>query len=417
MAQNRDSGFFYGYVIVGLVFCVMLVSWGIFLSFGVFFEPMLTEFGWTRAATSAAYSISIIVSGVLGIITGKLTDRFGPRLVMTGSGFLLGSGYLLMSQVNSIWQLYLFFGLIVGLGMSATFVPANSVITRWFVRRRGTMTGIVLAGNSVGILFIPHVVRWLISAYGWRISYIGVGIIALVIITVVAQFLKRDPGQTGQVAYGADEVKAHGLGLEVRGYSLQAAVHTRQLWLLSGMSFIIWLCVGIIMVHIVIHATGLGLSITSATNIMVTIGVASIIGKIGMGNIADRIGNKAAFIISFGIMSASFFWVMVSQEEWMLYLFGGIFGFAYGALSPLMSPIVAELFGLSSHGAIFGFTFLMGEIGEAIGPVVAGGIFDVTGSYQWAFIFSAVISILGIALSSLVRPTSGKSPSTLAVQL
>ena len=165
LAQNRDSGFFYGYVIVGLVFCVMLVSWGIFLSFGVFFEPMLTEFGWTRAATSAAYSISIIVSGVLGIITGKLTDRFGPRLVMTGSGFLLGSGYLLMSQVSSIWQLYLFFGLIVGLGMSATFVPANSVITKWFVRRRGTMTGIVLAGNSVGILFIPHVFSWIISAY------------------------------------------------------------------------------------------------------------------------------------------------------------------------------------------------------------------------------------------------------------
>ena len=101
----------------------------------------------------------------------------------------------------------------------------------------------------------------------------------------------------------------------------------------------------------------------------------------------------------------------------MLYLFGGIFGFAYGALSPLMSPIVAELFGLSSHGAIFGFTFLMGEIGEAIGPVVAGGIFDVTGNYQWAFIFSAVISLLGIVLSSLVRPTGGKPPSTLAAQL
>jgi len=136
-----------------------------------------------------------------------------------------------------------------------------------------------------------------------------------------------------------------------------------------------------------------------------------------MGGIADKIGNKSALIVSFIIMSASFFWLMVAREMWMLYFFGVIFGFSYGALSPLVSPAVAELFGLSAHGAIFGVTFLLGTIGEAIGPVVAGGIFDVTGGYQWAFLLCAAISIIGIIFSSLLRPTNGLPPAPATLRI
>ena len=392
----------------------MLVAWGIFLSFGVFFEPVLQEFGWTRTAVSAAYSISIILSGFLGVIIGRLTDRFGPKPVMTGCGFFLGLGYLLMSQVNAIWQLYLFFGVIVGIGMSATFVPANSIVARWFVKRRTMMTGVVLSGNGVGMMIIPPLARWLVSSYGWRAAYTVVGIIALVLIILAAQFLKREPSQVGQLPYGAGEVKTEGLSLKARGFSFKEAIHTKQCWLLCVISFCIWFCVGIVMVHIVIHATGLGISATSAAGILVLIGGVSIAGKVIMGGIADRIGNKSAFIISFIVMSASFFWLIVAREMWMLYVFGIILGFAYGALSPLMSPMVAELFGLTSHGAIFGVTFLAAEIGEAVGPVLTGSIFDVTSSYQWAFLLCAVLSVVGIILSSLLRPADGEPSLTAA---
>jgi MFS family permease len=409
--KGEKHQFFYGYVVVAVVFCIMLLAWGIFLSFGVFFQPVLTEFGWTRAATSGAYSLAFLVIGPLGIGVGRLIDRFGPRLVMTGCGFFVGLGFLLMSQISAIWQFYLVYGVIIGIGMSATFVPANSIIPRWFVKRRGLMTGIVLSGNGVGTIIMPSVARWLISAYDWRTAYIVVGIIALVLIILAAQFIKRDPSQVGQLPYGADEVKTESSGLKTRGFSLREAIRTNQCWLLCAISFCIWLCVGTVMVHIVIHATGLGISAASATSILVLIGAVSIAGKAVMGGVADRIGNKSALIISFIVMSLSFFWLIVAKELWMLYLFGVILGFAYGALSPLVSPAVAELFGLSSHGVIFGITFCGGNIGEAIGPVVAGRIFDVTGSYQWAFLLCAAISIIGIILSSLLRPTNRLSPS------
>ena len=390
----------------------MLVTWGIFLSFGVFFEPVLTEFGWTRAMTSGAFSFSFLVMGALGIGVGRLTDRFGPRLVMTGCGFFLGIGFLLMSQISAIWHLYLFYGVIIGIGMSASLIPLVSTVARWFVRRRVMMTGIVLAGAGVGVMIIPAIARWLISAYGWRLSYSVVGIIALVSIILAAQFLKREPSQVGQLPYGADEVKAESLSLKAREFSLGETIHTGQFRLLCIIAFCIRLCVGTIMAHIVIHATGLGISAASATTILVAIGGVSIAGRVIMGGIADRIGNKLALIISFTIMSASFLWLVVAQEMWMFYLFGFAFGLAYGALAPLLSPMVAELFGLSSHGAIFGVIFLGGTIGEAAGPVVAGRIFDVTGSYQWAFLLCAAISVIGIILSLLLRPTNGLSPAT-----
>lgn len=410
-AENREPRFFYGYSMVAVLFCVMLVAWGIFLSFGVFFEPVLTEFGWTRAMTSGAFSLSFLVMGALGIGVGRLTDKFGPRLVMTGCGLFLGSGLLLMSQISAIWQLYLFYGVIMGIGLSATFVPANSIVARWFVKRRAMMTGIVLTGTGVGTIIMPSIVRWLISSYGWRVSYTVVGIIALVLITLAAQFLKREPSQIGQLPYGADEAKAWSSGLKASGFSLGEAIRTKQLWLLCVISFCIWFTVGTVMVHIVIHAAGLGLSAASATGVLVVVGGAGIAGRLIMGGIADRIGNKPALIISFTIMSASFFWLMASQEMWMLYLFAVVLGFAYGALSLLVSPLVAELFGLSSHGVILGVTFLVGTIGEAVGPVLAGGIFDVTGSYLWAFLVLAIISIIGVIFSLMLRPVNGLPPA------
>lgn len=408
LTEDRKLRFFYGYVVVAVVFFIMLIAWGIFLSFGVFLEPVLTEFGWTRAMTSGAYSLAFLVMGSLSIGVGRLTDRLGPRIVMTGCGFFLGLGFLVMPQISAIWQLYLFYGVIIGIGMSATWVPANSIVPRWFVKRRGLMTGIVLNGNGVGTIIMPSVARWLISTYGWRVSYSVIGIIALVLIISVAQFLKREPSQIGQLPYGADEVKAESSRVNHSGFSLGEAIHTIQLWLLCGISFCLWLSVGTAMVHIVIHATGLGISAASATSILAFMGGTSIAGRAIMGGIGDRIGNKSALILSFTIMSVSFFWLIVAQELWMLYIFGIIFGFSYGALSPLVSPTVAELFGLSSHGAIFGVTFLWGAIGEAIGPVVAGGIFDITFSYQLAFLLCAAISIIGVILSSLLKPTDGK---------
>ena len=159
--------------------------------------------------------------------------------------------------------------------------------------------------------------------------------------------------------------------------------------------------------HIVTHATGLGISAASAASILAIIGGGGILGRITMGGIADRIGNKSALITSLMLMSVAFLWLLTTKEVWMFYLFALIFGFAYGAVATLESPMVAELFGLSSHGAIFGAIFFGDSVGAAIGTVLGGRIFDVTGSYQSAFLACVALSIMAIILVVFLRPITG----------
>jgi len=407
LTAARKPRFFYGYVIVLLCFFIMLLMFGTFYSFGVFFKPLSAEFGWTRTATSGAYSLAAFLSGLLAIVMGRLTDRFGPRIVMTLGGFLLGLGYLLMSQVSAIWQLYLFYGVVVGVGMSGAFVPPLSTVARWFVKRRGIMTGFVVAGIGIGTLIIPPAATWLIESLSWSTAYIVIGAIALVLIILAAQFLRLDPRQMGLLPDG-EKKEAAGLNLHARGFSLREAMASWQLWVLFAILFCFGYCLHTIIAHIANYATDIEISATVAAGILAVIGGLSILGRIATGSITDRVGSKSPLIVNLILMSGALFWLVVTGELWMLYLFAVIFGFAYGGLAAMESPIVAELFGLSSHGVVMGVASFGFTAGGAVGPLVAGRVFDMLGSYQIAFLICAVVGISGIILAWLLRPPVGK---------
>jgi len=387
---------------------MMMAIWGTYYAFGVFFKPILTEFGWTRAMTSGAFSLSMILHGLLGIVMGRLTDKLGPRRVMALCGFLLGLGYLLMSQIGAVWQVYLFYGVIVGIGMGGAWVPLLSTVARWFTKRRSMMTGIVLAGTGIGGLIAPPVANQLIVTYDWRISYIIMGSIVLVVVVLAAQLLRRDPAQMGQVPYGGKQGGEQGLEGGTWGFSLREAVYTRQFWLVFVMDLCLGFCMFAIIVHIVPHATELGISAGSAANILATIGGMMIVGRVVLGSAADRIGNRQIFIIGFILVSAALFWLVPAMEMWRLYLFAVVFGFAVGGMGPSESPLIAGLFGLSSHGLILGVIALGFTIGASSGPLLTGYIFDVTGSYQAAFLVSAAIGIIGLILAALLTPITGE---------
>ena len=407
--KTVKPGVFYGYVVAAAAFFTMLLMWGTLLSFGVFFKPMINEFGWTRAATSAAYSAAILLHGLLSIVVGRLTDRFGPRLVIVAGGVFISLGYLLMSQVSAIWQLYLFFGGIVGIGMGASFVPMVSTIARWFTKRRGMMTGIVVSGVGIGGMIIPPVVGQLISLYGWQDSYKIIGIVALVGITLAALFMRRDPYQMGLLPYG-ERAKSDSPDLEARGFSLKEAIHSRQFWIL-GAAF---LCFGYLLetiaVHIAPQATELGVSIAGSGTALGVLSALSAVGRIVMGSASDKIGNKRVVIIGFILLTIALFGLALTSEIWTLYLFAAIFGFAFGGVITMQSPLVAELFGMSSHGVILGVIIFIDKIGGAIGPILTGRIFDVTGSYQLGFLITGALSIVGLLLATLLR-RKGNEPA------
>lgn len=408
MTGDRKPKLFYGYIIILAGFGIQAVGWGVYSVFGVFFTPLLIEFGWTRATISGATSLSFLLLGFFTIIAGRLGDKFGPRVVMVGCGLFLGLGYLLMSQVSAIWQLYLFYGLIVAIGSSGLDVLPLSTVARWFVKRRGMMSGILKAGTGAGMLIMPIVASGLIVSYGWRTSYLILGSIAFAFIILAAQFLRRDPGQKGLVPYGADEVDAADLNATEAGFSLQEAIRLRQFWMLCALCVITLFYIDTIMVHIVPHGIELGISAASAATILAVIGGVSMVGRVVMGSAGDRVGSRLAISVCFPIMAVALFWLQIAQELWMLYLFAAVYGFAHGGFFALLSPLVAELFGLGSHGVIFGIVFFSGAIGGSLGPVLAGYIFDVTNSYQLAFLVSALLAVISFILALLLRPTGGK---------
>jgi MFS family permease len=404
-SPGNKAGSFYGYILVVTVSLIMLVAFGLYGAFGVFFKPLLTDFGWTRAMTAGAYSISAILSGTLGIVMGGLTDRLGPRIVITFCGLFVGLGYLLMSQISAIWQLYLLYGVLIGSGMGGMWVPPLSIVTKWFVKRRSLMTGIALGGSGLGGLIGPPVISRLISTYDWRESCIILGSICLLVIIVAAQFLRRDPNQRKQVPDGENKEEEQGLTLGTKALSLKEAIYTKQFWLVFSMFFCSGLCIVTIMVHIVPYATDVGISAVTAANFLAVIWGMGIIGNLVLGTVGDRIGNRNVFIISFVLMAASLIWLAWVTEEWMLYLFTIVLGFARSGMGTAQSPLIAELFGLRSHGMIFGLAGLGWTCGAAVGPFVAGYIFDVTTSYHIAFLLSAVIGVIGLILGTLLTPT------------
>jgi len=404
LPDTRNPKFFYGYVIVTAAFVMLTVMGGTYYSFGVFFTPLLTEFGWTRAMMSGAFSLCIMLEGVLGIVMGRATDRWGPRMVLTLCGFLLGLGYLLMSQISALWHFYLLYGVIIGIGLGGLWVPPVSIVVRWFTKRRNMMTGIAVAGTGIGGLITPLLANWLISTYAWRLSYVILGSIVLVLIVLAAQFLKRDPAQVGQLPYGENGREIHELQLGNSGLSLREAIYTKQLWLVSGLFFCFGFCVFTIMVHIVPHAIELGIPAASAANILAIIGGVSIAGKTIMGAATDRIGTRTGIIIGFILMFAALVWLVAVRELWMLYLFATIFAFGYATMVALMSPIIAELFGLSSVGILLGIVNFAATIGCAIGPVLAGWLFDINGSYQLAFLLSAAVGLIGLIITLFISP-------------
>jgi MFS family permease len=404
MAKAPKGKYLYGNVIAAACFGIQAVGIGTYFSYGVLFNPMIDEFGWSRASISGAASMAFLLMGFLGIGVGRLNDRFGPRALMTVSGVFYGLGYFLMFRLEAIWQLYLFFGIIFGIGMSTVDVIALTTIARWFVRKRGIVTGIVKVGTGAGQMVIPFLVSILIIRYGWRSSCVIIGAAVLIIIVAIAQLLRRDPSQMGLSPDGNASGSTNRPVSDTEGFTLREAIRTRQFWTICAAMVAIVFCLMTVMVHIAPFAQELNVSPTRAASVLSTIGGVSMAGRFVSGFATDRIGSKRVMIFCFILMIAVLLWLQIVTKLWMLYLFAVVYGVAHGGFFTSFSPIVAEFFGIKSHGALFGITMFCGTFGGALGPVMAGYVFDVTGAYAGAIWICTVVGILGFVLVALLKP-------------
>jgi len=383
----------------------MIVASGAFICYGVFLKPMAAEFDWTRAMTSGPYAMFMLLHGLLAILAGKLTDRFGPRIVVTVCGAFFGLSYLFMSQIHFLWQLYLLYGTTLAIGASGSFVPLSSTIARLFVKRRGLTTGILASGMGIGTMIGPPVATSLISSHGWRDAYLFMGIVILGLLLIAAQFLRRNQEEPEQLRQGGQtKPEAENAAKEVVGAGLREVAHTKQFWGLCTTCIICGISVHTIFVHIVPHVTDLGMSPIVAASVMTVFGGANVAGRIAVGSASDRVGSRTCLIIGFVLLTLALFWLQLAKDIGMFYVFAIVAGLGNGGIVGVLSPAVAEFFGMKAHGVILGVVAFCLTSGGAIGPPIAGRIFDTSGSYHVSFLITAILCIAGIVLVFLVKP-------------
>ncbi len=414
------STLFYGWVIVAASTILLTMQAGIFYSFGVFFKPVAADFGWSRAVTSGAHSVLMLSHGAFAAPMGWLADRFGPAKVMVFCGFATGLGLVLTSQTNALWQFYLTYGLVVGIGLSGGMPVTTGTTARWFVKRRGLTLGIVSAGVGLGTLIVLPMAERLIAAFAWSGAYFILGITSWIVMITCALFLRRDPEGMGYQAYGVqrppteantDHSREISYVAPGTGISLRAAVRTRPLWLLFLTYFLFSLCLQMIMVHLVNYTTDLGITPLVAATLLSVVGIGSMFGRVAMGAASDRIGSSNALAICCLVLGISLLWLLFARELWMFYLFAIVFGFAYGGEIPQMAALVGQLFGLRSVAALVGVVLIGLSIGGALGSLMGGRIFDLTQSYQVAFTVAVVVSFATVILALMLRRARTAIPS------
>lgn len=399
----------YGYAIVAASFVIQGVTVGGMFTYGVLFPELIATFGWSRATIAAATSVTTLTMGFMGVISGRMSDRFGPRVVLTISALSYGAGFMLMSILEASWQLYLFWGLLVGIGLSTHDVVTLSTIARWFPRRRGLFSGIVKVGTAVGQLSLPLIAVALIATLGWRTACLVIGAVALLLLLAAAQVMRRDPQGMGYGETSGPAAPAGPAAPPTQGSSYRAATRSAQFWILCGSQSLVFGCLLTITVHIVPHAIDLGLSHTAAASLLASIGAISMLGRVAVGSTVDRIGGRKALRLAYAGLLASLLWLLVASNAWMLFVFVAIYGIAHGGFFTVTAPTVAELFGTRAHGALFGTVQFFGSLGGAIGPLVAGFVFDTTGSYRIAFAALAALATIGLILVGRLTPPPARA--------
>jgi MFS family permease len=402
------GGLHHAWVVLGALVVVMLLGSGLRAVFGVFIKPMEATFGWDRAALSGAAAISLLLLGAAGPIVGWLADQWGPRRVIFVSAILLGLGAMLSSRVSALWQIYITCGVLMGLGAGGVGMSTGAALAaRWFEARRGLVMGLVGGAMSAGQLVIVPLAVWFTLRYGWRQSFLYLGVLLLVIaLPLTVLFIRDDPAQKGLKAYGAGQAARAGEPkAPPEGRTRVAdAMQVPAFWLLAGTFFICgYTSNGLVLTHLVPHAAEHGFSEMHAAQALGVMGAMNILGTVASGFICDRFGRKGPLAFYYGVRGLSLLFLVYVWNVPSLHIFAAIFGLNYISTVPPTTTLTANIFGRYSVGSLSGWIFFAHQVGAALGAAVGGWVFQSTGSYSWAFISAALLAFLAVPMALAIK--------------
>lgn len=389
---------FYGWVVLGAGFAIIGMGIGTLFSLGVFLKPIVEAMGWNRGTISSVAFVTWVVAGLGSFVWGILSDRFGTRAVVLSGGILVGLGLVLSSQITALWQFYLTFGLMVGLGLSAFYVPLSATATKWFTARRGLAVAIISGGNGFGTLLVAPLSRWLISTFDWRVALLILGDLAWFVVIPAALLIRNHPGELGAAAYGE---RSGDRGPEVGS---RQVLKSLPFWTIAVTHFACCVAHSGPILHMVAHATDQGIAAMSAATVLGVSGFSAMLGRLVTGTLSDWFGAKRILIAALGFQAIMVLLFLFARELGTFYVLALFFGMAYGGVMPLYALVTREYFGERVIGTAYGGVFFISSIGMGVGSYAGGVIFDHLQSYQWLYLVSFAAGLLSVLLAAMLKP-------------
>ena len=409
---------FYGWWIVAATNLICMIGFGTWLyCFGVFFKPMMNEFAWTRAQTALAYSFRGIQGGFSAPVVGWAVDKYGPRIVVFCGGAVAGLGFVLMYYIDSLWSFYLIYGIVLSIGMSAMlYIPAMTAIANWFIRMRSRALSLLAVGAGIGGFVCAPAATLLISRYGWRISFVIIGVAIWVVTLPLSLVLRQRPEDMGlrpdgdppedeheheNMTFAAEKKPAASLE---RDWTLREALSSRTFWILAFAFFLASATHGTVTVHAVPAFTDAGISPEKAALSLGLATLLSIIGRLVFGWLGDFISRRYLYVVTYSIEAMGVLALMNAHGPGSIYLFAALFGIGFGGTIPLNPAIRGEYFGRAAFGKIQGFMAPMMMMGSVLGAPFIGHLFDVQGTYKSGFLVIALLQFLAAVIIFFARP-------------
>ena len=412
--MGRPAGeLYYGWRIVAASFSILLVTVGIGL-YGppVFLVPLQDHFGWSRAAIAGGSALAALTAGSVAPLVGVWIDRYGSRKVMTTGALVMGCSFCLLGAIQSLWQLYAI-NVIAGMGITCVaWIPNQTLISNWFDRMRGRAMGITLSGIGFGGLAMPLLAGFLIGRFGWRVAFASLGsLVLLIVVAVILAVVRSRPAEMGLLPDGEPvnpgerpEAPTDG-SPETAGLSLGESIRTSAFWILC-LGHVLWTFGSMALIgHLPAFLNDHGFEIeTAAGYLSLAIGL-SVVGRLSFGMLADRYAKKWIMSAALLLHTLAVLCLFRVDSFGALPGFVFLFGMGIGGGAVLVPLLIGEYFGLRAFGKVLGVVTISATLGAAIGPVVTGRIFDVTGSYELAFILHVVSFTAGaVVFCFLPRP-------------
>ena len=406
---------YYGWWIVGASFSILFVTVGVGLyAPPIFLVPLQDHFGWSRAAIAGGSAVAALTIGAASPVVGILIDRYGSRKVMTTGALVMGCAFCLFGGVRSLWQLYAI-NVIAAIGIaSVAWIPNQTLISNWFDRIRGRAMGIALAGIGFGGFAMPPLADFLITNFGWRFAFAGLGsLVLLIVVTVTLALVRSKPEDMGllpdgepRVAEGPAEDPTRETREEVatEGLSLAESVRTSAFWVLS-LVHVLWTFGSMSIIgHLPAFLTDQGFEKLAAGALSMAIGC-SVVGRLSFGVLADRFNKKRIMSLTLIFHALAVLCLFRIHSFWAIPAFVILFGLGLGGGAVLVPLLIGEYFGLRAFAKVLGLITISATLGAATGPVVTGRIFDVMGSYDLAFtLHIAAFMAAGVAIYLLRKP-------------